>query len=586
MTRPPRCCFRVEDFGGFPRGWLWAPSGGATTVLARSRSEIPSVLDALDRAAAEDRFAVLALDYEAAPALDSAMRTRAPGSGTLAVCCVFDRPPEHRSDLPPADSASVGEWTSEMDAAAHARAVAAIRERIAAGDTYQVNLTFRLRGAAPRDPWGLFRALWRAHPVAHAAWLDLGERCIASLSPELFFAVTGEEIVCRPMKGTAPRGRWFEEDIARRAALAGSAKDRAENVMILDMVRNDLGRIARPGTVRAESLFDIETYRSVFQMTSTVRARADAPPSAILRALFPCASITGAPKVSAMRIIEELEQSPRGIYCGALGFVAPGRRMKFCVPIRTLTVFPADGRAEYGVGGGIVWDSTAPSEFAEAFHKSRALTRPDPPFKLLETMRWRRGRGVFLWREHFTRLSRSAAYFGFASPDEPSLRSQLNAAAEAVGEHSVRVRLRYDGDGRVTVEAHALPIPDESRPIRAALDDRPTDSDTPWLYHKTTRREIYAAARARRPDAEEVILWNPAGEVMEGTIANVIARLDGVWVTPPVESGLLPGCLRERLLRRGCVRERRITVEELRRAEQWGLANSVRGLRWAHLIRD
>jgi len=554
-----------------------------TVTQAQTLSEISAVLRALDRAVADNRFAAFMLCYEAAPSLDSALCTRPPNGGPLATCLVFEAPPEHRAELPPTSPLPAGGWTPEIDAEAHARAVTAIRQRIAAGDTYQVNYTFRLRGNAPPDPWGAFCALWRAHPVPHAAWMDLGTLIIASLSPELFFAVHGDEIVCRPMKGTAPRGRWIEEDAARRRALLDSAKDRAENLMIVDMVRNDLGRIAQHGTIRAGPLFELETYRSVFQMTSTVRARSAAPPSEILRALFPCASITGAPKVRSMQIIAELETSPRGVYCGAVGFAAPGRRLKVSVPIRTLVVYPSTSAAEYGVGGGIVWDSTASSEFAEAHHKSRVLTHPDPPFQLLETLRWRWGRGIFLWREHFERLSRSAAYFGFPPPEETAILAQIDAAVSSPPARWLRVRLRYDDRGRVSVETQPLQWPPQRRPVRTALDDRPTDPGNKWLYHKTTRRELYEAARARHPGAEEVLLWNPSGEVMEGTVANVIVRLRGVWITPPVASGLLPGVLRARLLRGGWIREQCVTLADLRRAECIGLCNSVRGLRAARL---
>ncbi len=534
----------------------------------------------MDRAATENRFAAVFLAYESSPAFDPAMRARPPADGPLAGCIVFDEPPVFRERLTNGDGAPLliprGAWTPDIDAAAHAKAVDAIRARIAAGDTYQVNYTFRLRTPAPEDPWRWFLSRWRAQPVPWAAWLRMGGLTIASLSPELFFAVDGNEIRCRPMKGTAARGRWPAEDEERRRALAASPKDRAENVMIVDMARNDLGRIARPGSVRAVSLFDVEAYRSVFQMTSTVRAETTAPPSEILRALFPCASITGAPKIAAMNIIEELEASPRGVYCGTVGFIAPGRRWRFNVAIRTLTV--RGGFAEYGVGGGVVWDSTAKSEFAEAHAKALAVTDPDPPFELFETLRRRNGR-IFLWREHLDRLRASAAFFGFPPPNPETL---LSAIMSATPPADARIRLRYSDEGVVSVDVEPLPSRTK-RPVVLALDDRPTDRTSKWLYHKTTRRETYAAARARHPEADDVLLWNEAGELMETTIANVFLRMDGRWFTPPIGSGLLAGTLRARLLARGWARERVLTLEDLRAADRIALANSVRGLRPARL---
>ncbi len=583
-ARPPFACFRVASPEGDFRGrWLRFGPPAALTV-ARATSEIPAVLNALDAADAENRWAIAFLAYESAGALDSALRTKPAGEGPLAACATFDGAPVCMSDLPAAPRAPEAiEWRAEIDAAAHAQAVRSIRERIAAGDTYQVNFTFRLLGPAPNDPWGGFCRLAQAHPTPYAAWLALPDWIAVSFSPELFFAVQRDRIVCRPMKGTAARGRWFEEDEEHRRGLQRSAKDRAENVMIVDMVRNDLGRIARPHTIGVGPLCAVETYRSVFQMVSTVRGKTEAPPSAILHALFPCASITGAPKARTMEIIADLERSPRGLYCGALGFIAPGRVMRFSVPIRTLVIHPRSRRAEYGIGGGIVWDSSAEAEYAEARDKALVLTRPDPPFELIETLRWRRDRGPFLWREHYDRLLRSARYFDFRLPDEADVLRRLQRAVEKRTAPRLRVRLLYGETGDVHFEIAPLPDRPDRQPVRIVLDDRPTDAQSRWLYHKTTVRAVYDAARARHPQADDVVLWNEDRGVMETSIANIVARLDGTWVTPPVASGLLPGTMRARLLRRGCVRERAIATEDLRRAERIVLINSVRGPREARL---
>ncbi len=585
-TLPPFACFRSSSIAdNTDDGWLWFDRP-ATLIRADSLVEIPAVLETLDAATADHRWAVALFAYESAPAFDSAMKTRPTGPGPLALCAVFDRPPIRTAELPPAPpDPDPPAWHAEMNATDHARAIRAVRQHIAAGHTYQVNLTFRLRGPAPRDPWALFRRLARAHPAPHAAWVALEDWIAASFSPELFFGVDGTEIVCRPMKGTSPRGRWIQEDDALRRELAGSEKNRAENIMIVDMVRNDLGRLAPPHTIQVAPLCVVETYRSVFQMVSTVRAQTTARPSAILKALFPCASVTGAPKIRTMEIIAELERSPRGLYCGTMGFIAPNRRMKFNVPIRTLIIYPPARVAEYGVGGGIVWDSSAKSEYAEAHDKALVLTRPDPPFDLLETLRWQLNRGLFLWREHFERLRRSAQYFGFPPPDEAELLRLIQEGVLACEAPLLRIRLRYHETGAAQVKIAPLTRNGPRALARIALDDRPTDVRIRWLYHKTTLRAVYEAARTRHPECDDVVLWNEAGEIMESTIANIVVFLDGEWRTPPIECGLLPGTMRARLLRRGCVREKRISLEDFRRAERILLVNSVRGLRPAQLIK-
>ncbi|MGH9465311.1 MAG: aminodeoxychorismate synthase component I, partial [Thermoanaerobaculia bacterium] len=437
------------------RDWL-AFDAPEEILVARGLAQVEPLIGELERALADGRWTAGFLAYEAAPAFDSALRARSPGGLPLAWFGIFAAPSRLADEeLPVGVGSTIGDWSARLDERRHAEAISAIRERIARGDTYQVNFTLRLDAPFAGDPWAMFSDLRRAQPTAHAAWLDLGDQTICSVSPELFFELSHRHLVSRPMKGTARRGRTTAEDAVQAAALTSSPKDRAENLMIVDMVRNDLGRVAKPGSVRVAELFRIERYPSLFQMTSTVEAETDAPLTEILRALFPAASITGAPKAAAMGIIRELEDSPRGVYTGAIGWAAPDRRARFNVAIRTVTVDRAAGRAEYGTGGGIVWDSTPEREVEECRTKALVLTRPRPDLDLLETLLWEPRRGYFLLERHLQRLADSATYFDLPC-DREAAGTALAAAAASFPARPMRVRLRLAAGGATTVAASPL----------------------------------------------------------------------------------------------------------------------------------
>ena len=385
------------------------------------------------------------------------------------------------------------------------------------------------------------------------------------------------------MKGTAPRGNGDEQDRLVRENLATSPKDRAENLMIVDMIRNDLGRIAEPGSVRVPSLFTVERYPTVHQMTSEVTAVTSVPESELLAALFPCASITGAPKASSMAIISEIEPSPRGFYTGAIGYVLEGRRSTWNVAIRTITIDKKRGRAEYGSGGGIVWDSEEDSEYRELELKARVLEDTAPGFELLETMLCRGNGHVWLLERHLDRMRQSAAELGFRFDELAARRAVAEAAAGAsarstVGTTEPRIlRLLLAHDGRVRCESMLLadrPLPD---PLPVAVDRVPVDSGDLFLRHKTTYRDVYREAAARHPEVKEVFLVNQRGELTEGTFSTIILEIDGKLVTPAAECGLLPGCYRAELLAAGKVAEGRLFPADLERARAVYAVNSVRG---------
>jgi para-aminobenzoate synthetase/4-amino-4-deoxychorismate lyase len=565
-------------------------------LIARNVAQVPAVMAAADQALADGCYVAGWVAYEAAEAFDSALVTQAPGVVPLVCFGVYreklDAPPLTSSAEPPASLA----WTPDLDRAAHADGVAAIREAIADGETYQINYTFRLSShglkpvrseewshlaLAQGDVQALYSALATTERVPYAAFIETGEWAVLSLSPELFFRRDRDRLTTQPMKGTAPRGRWPAEDRARAAGLRASEKNRAENVMIVDLCRNDMSRVCDIGTVSATAMFEVVRYPTVWQMVSTVGGRVD--PSVglhdIFLALFPAGSITGAPKSSSMRLIADLEHAPRGVYCGAIGYASPDGRATFNVAIRTMTVHRPTARAEYGVGGGITWDSTAADEHAEAMQKAACL-EVRPPFSLFETMRFENGAYVRL-DGHLRRLRESADYFGFVF-DEPAVRAALSseapgfspARATRTEARVLRVRVELSANGAVS--SVFSPLDTTPAAPTFTLATTPVDSSSRWLFHKTTRREVYDHHKAAHPDVWDVLLWNERHELTEFTRGNVVVELDGRKVTPPRECGLLGGVFRQELVDNGEIVEAVVTVSDLARATRIWFVNSLR----------
>ncbi len=528
----------------------------------------------------EGLYAAGFLSYEAAPAFDPAFETRPPGDFPLLWFGLYPRPQTMELPESPPPSHGLPDWTPSIDRDQYGLAIARIKDHIAQGGTYQVNFTLRLDASFAGDARDLFLELVRAQPTEYASFVDTGRYAVCSASPELFFRLDGGRITCRPMKGTASRGLTTAEDRARAAWLAASEKNRAENVMIVDMLRNDLGRVAETGSVEVLSLFDLQRYPSLWQMTSTVTAATRAGLTEILGALFPCASITGAPKIRTMRIIAELETRPRNVYTGCIGFLAPDRTAQFNVAIRTVLVDRQAGTAEYGVGGGIVWDSSAGEEYAECQTKARLLTQRPPDFSLLEAILWTPADGCFLLPYHLQRLSDSAGYFDFAF--EPALfQARLDELVAGLPSEPHKLRLALSRAGEITCQAEALSAIPRPDPARLGLAAAPVDSQDVWLYHKTTNRQAYQAARASRPDCDDALLWNERGEATETDSANLVVRLGGRLYTPPVACGLLGGTFRAWLLEQGEVEERVIPVAELEKCDRIYIVNSIRKWREA-----
>jgi para-aminobenzoate synthetase/4-amino-4-deoxychorismate lyase len=585
---------RFDDLtGASPSFRLVEPVG----VLEATRTgEVVPTLEAAEAAAGRGLWVAGFVAYEAAPGLDPALEVleRDPDDPfaalPLAWFAMFERAEDTALPLPRDEGvpeAPAGIWLPTTSRERYDASIRRIHELIGDGESYQVNHTIRLRSRVEGDPRGLYRDLCYAQRGAYACYLDLGRYRILSASPELFFELRGDRIVTRPMKGTAPRGRWPAEDRAVAERLLASAKDRAENAMIVDLLRNDLGRIARTGTVSWADVFEVERYETVWQLTTTVSAtlQPDEGVAGVFRALFPSGSVTGAPKVRTMAIVRQLEDSSRGVYCGAVGYLArPGSGRpdaRFNVAIRTVTLDTASGTAEYGVGGGITWGSDAAGEYEEVVAKARVLTTRRPAFDLLETMRHDPGEGVRNLDLHLERLAASADHFAFRFDPETALEVVEKAVASAP-DRPCRVRLSLARDGTVRVACTALA--GEPDPVRVALDRVSQDPRDVFLFHKTSRRERYQEAARRHPGSDDVLLVNDRGEVTESTIANVAVMIDGRWWTPPLESGLLPGIGRQVALEEGRLAERTIAVEEVGSAEDLALVSDTRGWRRAVLV--
>ncbi|MCX7982966.1 MAG: aminodeoxychorismate synthase component I [Syntrophales bacterium] len=487
-------------------------------------------------------------------------------------------------ELPPPDFEAFsleGPWPS-INKSEYEEAIARIKNYLESGDTYQVNFTFHLKYSFHGDPWHLFLAMLRSQNSYYAAWIDTKRFSICSASPELFFCLNGSDIICKPMKGTIRRGRTIVEDQNMGERLRCSEKNRAENIMIVDMVRNDLSRVAEIGSVKACSLFDLERHPTLWQMTSTVKAVSRKSLVDIMRALFPCASITGAPKVRTCEIIRELEQSPRGLYTGCIGFITPNRYAQFNVAIRTAVLDRVTGQLEYGVGGGIVWDSDWKDEYEETLLKARILTEKRPDFSLLETLLWTPDESYFLLDYHLRRLKDSADYFGFPV-DVEEVRNRLLNIVPSFGCSPKRIRLTVTSSGHISIEVNQIEELYAGVPVRIGLAKRPINSNDVFLYHKTTYRIVYEMALKEAPDYDDVLLWNEKGELTESCFANVVLKIEGKLYTPPVEAGLLGGTFRAWLIENKKIGERRLTIDDAFRCSRIYLINSVRKWREAKL---
>lgn len=539
------------------------------------------------------------LGYEAGYLLDPALADCVSSAGErtlLGWFGVYEAPERFERKVIEAEDAAALEkkymisgFGFELGEDEYCRRIDRLREEIAAGNVYQVNFTGRCRFSFDGAVEALYVAMKRRQPSPWSAWLNTGERVVLSFSPELFFVRDGQEIETMPMKGTAPRRERPEDDLAEKAGLSMCEKNRAENLMIVDLLRNDLGRICTTGSVQTSGLFETQTWPTLHQMVSTVRGvlREELPLHDLFRALFPSGSVTGAPKVKAMHLIRELESSPRGVYTGSVGFMLPDRRMAFNVAIRTIELQGRQGL--YGTGSGIVWDSVPHQEYLECMLKTRILSglvSEEVP-GLFETLFWIGGQYLLL-EEHLERLASSASALAF--PFDPAavrvaLEREDGLLWKRGGTHRVRLTLQRDGCLAVASEPFTQDF--SGRPVRLSLAAERVDSRDPLLRHKTILRERFDRAfnDALEQGYGEVLFLNERNEITEGAIGNILVRLDGRWYTPPESCGLLNGVFRRYLLRtRPWISEKPVTLDELLRADSVLICNALRGVRQASVV--
>jgi para-aminobenzoate synthetase / 4-amino-4-deoxychorismate lyase len=553
-------------------------------LVALRPEEVQDCLRVADEALAQGYHLAGYLSYEAALGLDQAFETCRAYVMPLLWLGVFSAPTSIDEPEPCAWLHRL-DWQAELTPEEYRAAICSIRSRIAAGSTYQANFTFRLSSSYKGDSWELFCFLYHNQPSTCCSYIDTGRWSICSASPELFFALDGSNLTVRPMKGTLRRGRWPEEDERLIRQLHLSEKDRAENLMIVDMIRNDLGRVCKVGSVRVPRLFEIERHPTVLQMTSTVTGSTSAPFSQIVSALFPCASITGAPKVETMRILARIERSPREVYTGSMGYITPERQARFNVAIRTVVVDKQTGTAQCGIGSGITWDSTVEEEYHECLLKMRFTVQDHLPFQLVETFRWDTQAGFVLLGSHLVRLEQSARSFNFRF-ERRLVLAKLEAAVPNFSSVAMKVRLLLSAAGDIAVDA--VPLESDPLPVPALVRfaGSAVDRGDPKLFHKTTSRELYLHLLDSAPDCYDLLLWNEDGFVTELTRFNLLCCVDGRWTTPPIEHGLLGGTLRQELLRADLVEEMNLTKDRLRTARALAAVNSVRGLLMLRPIAD
>ena len=547
----------------------------ARTYVTFDRKEVPQILDIVENSSKEGLYVAGFVSYEAASSFDLALKHHQLKDTPLAWFTEFraTRPFELTENDDAIELSRVTEGEDFISS------VLRIKDFLERGDVYQVNLTQKLGGDLKNSTTDIFSRLVRTQPSPYAMLLESDDFSICSASPELFFSKRGKTIEMQPMKGTRERGRFREEDQKNKEDLKASEKDRAENLMILDMVRNDLGKICLPGSLNTPKLFELHSFPTVWQQTSSVVGETVCSLAEIFSSVFPCASVTGAPKVRAMEIIAELEQHPRGVYTGAMGYLKPGGETLFNVSIRTMYIDKVKKSATYGIGSGIVWDSDPEAELAESLAKAKILNFPSLPFELFETMKYTPREGIYLIEEHFDRIKSSATRFNYRF-DENQARALLS---EIESDKSLKIRLIVNKEGDPKLEI--LPLSASRKEVKLKLAKNPVDSRNIFLFHKTTNREVYDKAKKEVYDCDDVLLFNESGQITETSIANIFLEKQGSLYTPPVECGLLPGTLRASMLKKKEVNEKILSLGDFLIADRIFVGNSVRGLQQANLIK-
>lgn len=541
----------------------------------RNITEVKAIFQQIETALNDGYYVAGYVSYEAAPAFNDRYSIHSNPQLPLVWFAIYDQPHKETVSQSRKDYA-ISNWALTSNYDEYQDGITTIKNAIEHGNTYQVNYTTRLEANFSGDDYSFFKQLTLNQEAPYSAYLNIGQYRILSASPELFFHVKNNKITTKPMKGTAKRGRYPKEDSYHLEHLKNSQKEQAENLMIVDLLRNDVGKLAKPGSVKVPKLFEIETYPTVHQMTSTIEAelRTDTTVFDWFKALFPCGSITGAPKIRTMDYIAELEQSPREVYCGAVGFITPQRDATFNVPIRTVIIDKDRDKAIYGVGSGITWDSTVDGEYEELFTKARLLTEERVQFQLLESLSLVDGNFPLL-NYHIDRLLSSGHYFNF-TPNRSQLEKCLNHVATTYTKGHYKVRLLVDRNNNLSTDLQAVRA--IQQPLSCVLAKSPVDINDPFLYHKTTNRKLYEKHQLESPsDTFSVLLWNEKQELTEFTIGNLVVEDRGQLYTPPIACGLLNGTYRQHMLDQGVIKEKILKKDDLNKFDKIWFINSVRG---------
>lgn len=539
-------------------------------IVANTLEEVRPSFELIQEALDLGFYVAGYISYESAPTFDPSFQVNPNPNMPLLWFGVFSEP--LYESLVTNGSYDYPKWSPDVSRKQYDSAIDFIKSSIEKGNTYQTNYTIRLNSKFQGDDIALFNKLKRAQSSNYCAYINTGDFSILSASPELFFHLKDQQITTRPMKGTIARGKTLAEDEENAKWLYESEKNRAENVMIVDLLRNDLNIIAEQGSVQVPELFNIEHYPTVLQMTSTITAKVKKNTSYfdIFKALFPCGSITGAPKISTMKIISSLESAPRDVYCGAIGYFSPNQEAIFNVPIRTVVINQKTGNATYGVGGGITWDSTANGEYEEILTKASLLERDKPEFKLLESILLTDGK-LYLLEEHLNRLQDSSKYFQFPF-NRSEVENELVKFTKNFTKGDYKIRLLLSTTGQVSLESQQLY--ESVTPKIVKLAEKPISNCNLFLYHKTTYRDVYT--QFQNPEVFDTLLWNENEEITEFTNGNIVLEINGKLYTPPIQSGLLAGTYREMLIKKGKIIEKVLTILDLQNSTQIWFINSVR----------
>ncbi len=541
-------------------------------LKTRDLSEVADLLAQVESYQEQGYYVVGYVSYEAAPAFEEKLAVhKAPLLAEyLLYFTVHDSVETSPIPLTYEEVDLPSKWQEETSAENYEKAISQIHHHLRQGDTYQVNYTVQLKQDLSVNPFAIYNRMVVEQEAGYNAYVEHDEMAVISMSPELFFEQNDRELTTRPMKGTTQRGVTDQEDLAQASWLEQDPKNRSENMMIVDLLRNDMNRISEVGSEHVERLCQVEQYSTVWQMTSTIKSqlRPDVDLVAIFRSLFPCGSITGAPKIATMDIIKDLEPQPRGVYCGTIGLLLPNGRRIFNVAIRTIQLYK--GQAIYGVGGGITWDSTWESEYREVHQKAAVLYRKQTRFQLITTGKISQKQLLFE-EQHLERLKKASRYFAFPF-DPENLRQKIEEECQACDSHQdYRLRIILSKSGEIELSSQIL-TPLSPSFCQAQLCLQEADLNQAFTYFKTTHRPHLSLGK------QEIIYHNASGELLETSIGNLVLKINGKLYTPPISQGILPGIYRQHLLETGQVKEKITTLEDLNQAEAIYGCNAVRGL--------